>query len=145
VDCHNQNLVMAETPQPAGDSEQMQTTEGGTDTETVDVSILGGRKFTGRWRPPKKMTMVSVLGGREIDLREAEIPADGITINIVGLIGGTHVIVPDGINVEVSGFSGLGGRRVDSHAEPGAPGERVVRLNVFGALGGLKVESQEPD
>lgn len=134
---------MAETPQPAGDSEQMQTTGAVTDSGTIDVSILGGRKFTGRWRPPKTMTMVGVLGGREIDLREAEIPADGITINVIGLIGGTHVIVPDGINVEVSGFSGLGGRRVDSHAEPGAPGERVVRLNVFGALGGLKVESQE--
>jgi hypothetical protein len=134
---------MAETPQPAGDSEHMQTTEGGKNSGTIDVSILGGRKFSGRWRPPNTMTMLSVLGGREIDLREAEIPADGITINVVGLIGGTHVIVPDGVNVEVSGFSGLGGRRVDSHAEPGGPGERVVRLNVFGALGGLKVESQE--
>jgi hypothetical protein len=52
------------------------------------------------------------------------------------------VIVPDGVNVEVSGFSGLGGRRVDSHAEPGAPGKSVVRLHVFGAVGGLKVESR---
>jgi hypothetical protein len=129
---------MEGTPQPTGDSEQ-QTTESGT----IDVSIVGGRRFKGRWRPPKKMTMVSVLGGREIDLREAEIPAEGITINVIGLIGGTHVIVPDGINVEVSGFSGLGGRRVDSRAEPGAAGERVVRLHVFGVLGGLRVESRE--
>ena len=87
---------MAKTPQPAGGSGEIQMTEGRTDTGTIDVSILGGRKFTGRWRPPKRMTMVSVLGGREIDLREAEIPSDGITINVVGLIGGTHVIVPDG-------------------------------------------------
>ena len=86
---------MEGTPQPTGDTEQ-QTTESGT----IDVSILGGRKFKGRWRPPKKMTLVSVIGGREIDLREAEIPSEGITINVVGLVGGTHVIVPDGINVE---------------------------------------------
>ena len=130
---------MEGTPQATGDSEQ-QTTDSGT----IDVSILGGRKFKGRWRPPKKMTLVSVIGGREIDLREAEIPSEGITINVVGLVGGTRIIVPDGINVEVSGFSGLGGRRVDSRAEPGAPGERVVRLHIFGALGGLKVESREP-
>jgi hypothetical protein len=111
------------------------------ESRTTDVSIIGGRKFTGRWRPPKDMTLVSVVGGREIDLCEAEIDPDGVTINVVGLIGGTHVIVPDGINVEISGFSGLGGRKVDSHAEPGASGARVVRLRVFGVLGGLKVES----
>jgi Cell wall-active antibiotics response 4TMS YvqF len=108
---------------------------------TTDVAIIGGRKFTGCWRPAKAMTLVSVLGGREIDLREAEIDPDGVTINVVGLIGGTHVIVPDGINVQISGFSGLGGRKVDSRAEPGTSGDRVVRLRVFGVLGGLKVES----
>ena len=72
----------------------MQTTGAVTDSGTIDVSILGGRKFTGRWRPPKTMTMLSVLGGREIDLREAEIPADGITINVVGLIGERRSLFP---------------------------------------------------
>ena len=88
------------------------------------------------------MTLVGVLGGREIDLREAEIDPDGVTINVIGLIGGTHVIVHDGVNVEVSGFSGFGGRRIDSRAEPGPSGARVVRLRVFGIVGGLKVESR---
>ena len=86
-----------------------QTAESSSASRTVDVSILGGRKFKGRWRPPRTMTLVSLLGGRELDFREAEIPPEGITINAFGLIGGTHVIVPDGVNVEVSGFSGLGG------------------------------------
>jgi hypothetical protein len=128
-------------PQPA-DKPEMETAESSTGSRTTDVSILGGRKFTGRWRPPKEMTLIGVLGGREIDLREAEIDPDGVTINVVGLIGGTHVIVPDGVNVEVSGFSGLGGRRIDSRAEPGPSGARVVRLRVFGIVGGLKVESR---
>lgn len=132
---------MEEPPQPADDPET-KTAESSTGTRTTDVSILGGRKFKGRWRPPKEMTLVGVLGGREIDLREAEIDPDGVTINVIGLIGGTHVIVPDGLNVEVSGFSGFGGRRVDSRAEPGPSGARVVRLRVFGIVGGLKVESR---
>jgi hypothetical protein len=130
----------SQTPEDPG-----QTAEGTSGSRTIDVSILGGRTFTGRWRPPKTMTLVSLLGGTELDLREAEIPPEGITINAFGVIGGTHVIVPDGVNVEVSGFSGLGGRSIDSHAEPGAPGKSVVRLNVFGALGGLRVESQPAD
>jgi hypothetical protein len=128
--------------QSAGDPTETKTAESMTGSRTTDVSILGGRTFSGRWRPPKEMTLVSVLGGREIDLRQAEIDPEGVTINVVGLIGGTHVIVPDGVNVEVSGFSGLGGRRIDSRAQPGPSGTRVVRLRVFGALGGLKVESR---
>jgi predicted membrane protein len=132
---------MEEPPQAAGNQKEPETVESRTGSRTTDVSIVGGRKFTGRWRPPKEMTLVSVLGGREIDLREAAIDPDGVTINVVGLIGGTHVIVPDGVNVEVSGFSGLGGRRVDSRAEPGPSGARLVRLRVFGVVGGLKVES----
>ena len=132
---------MEEPPQPA-DVPETKTAESSTGTRTTDVSILGGRKFKGRWRPPKEMTLVGVLGGREIDLREAEIDPDGVTINVIGLIGGTHVIVPDGVNVEVSGFSGFGGRRIDSRAEPGPSGARVVRLRVFGIVGGLMVESR---
>jgi hypothetical protein len=123
-------------PQPTGDSDRVQTTESGT----FDVSILGGRKFKGRWRPPRTMTLVSVIGGRELDLRAAEIPVEGITINAISLIGGTHVIASDGLNVEVSGFSGLGGRRVDSNANPGSPSAPRVRLRVFSLVGGLKVE-----
>jgi hypothetical protein len=132
---------MEEPPQPA-DHPESKTAESSTGPRTTDVSILGGRKFKGRWRPPKEMTLVGVLGGREIDLREAEIDPDGVTINVIGLIGGTHVIVPDGVNVEVSGFSGFGGRRIDSRAEPGPSGARVVRLRVFGIVGGLKVGSR---
>ena len=65
-----------------------QTAQSSSVSRTIDVSILGGRKFKGRWRPPKTMTLVSLLGGRELDLREAEIPPEGITINAFGLIGG---------------------------------------------------------
>jgi hypothetical protein len=128
---------MGDKSQPASEADPVQRTESGT----FDVSILGGRKFKGRWRPPTTMTLVSVIGGRELDLREAEIPAtDGVTINAISLVGGTHVIVPDGLNVEVSGFSGLGGRKVDSKANPGSPSAPHVRLRVFSLVGGLKVE-----
>jgi hypothetical protein len=110
-------------------------------TRTLDISILGGRKLTGRWRPAKRMTSVSVLGGCHIDLRQAEIAQDGITILRFALIGGTHVIAPDGLAVQLDGFSVFGGRRTESQADPGPPGAPVVRLRVFSLVGGVKVES----
>jgi hypothetical protein len=109
---------------------------------TLDVAILGGRKFTGRWRPAKRTSLVSLIGGCHIDLREAEIPGDGITITRIALVGGTHVVAPPGLPVQVEGFSVLGGRRVDAGAEAGDPGAPLVRLRVFSFVGGLKVENR---
>ncbi len=139
---------MGETPEPTPERPAEQRagspTRPGDDEQerTIDVSIVGGRKLTGRWRPAKRMTLVSVLGGCHIDLRQAEIADDGITITRFGLIGGTHAIVPDGVAVRVGGFSVLGGRRVDSRADPGPPGAPLVLLRVFGLVGGVKVESR---
>jgi hypothetical protein len=90
------------------------------------------------------MTSVSVFGGCHIDLREAEIAGDGITIVRFALIGGTHVIARDGVAVHLDGFSVFGGRRLDSHADPGPPGAPLVRLRVFSLVGGVKVESERP-
>lgn len=112
-----------------------------TGDRTVDVAILGGRKFTGRWRPARRMTLVSLIGGCHIDLREAEIQGDGITITRIALVGGTHVVAPPSVPVLVEGFSVLGGRRIDAGAEAGDPGAPLVRLQVFSVFGGLKVEN----
>ncbi len=87
------------------------------------------------------MTSVSLIGGCHIDLREAEIPQDGATITRIALVGGTHVVVPARVPVQVEGFSVLGGRRVDGGAEAGDPGAPLVRLRVFSVVGGLMVET----
>jgi hypothetical protein len=42
------------------------------------------------------------------------------------------------VRVEVSGFSLLGGRRVDL-SEEGGPDAVVVRLRAFGIVGGVRV------
>jgi integrase len=141
--------TMGETPAPTSDGpsrqEDVTQTRPGSDrgTRTIDVGILGGRKLTGRWRPATRMTSVSVLGGCHIDLREAEIADDGVTIIRFALVGGTHVIVPDGVAIQLDGFSVLGGRRVDSHADPSPTRAPLVRLRVFSLVGGVKVESEK--
>jgi hypothetical protein len=57
-------------------------------------------------------------------------------------VGGTHLIVPDDIAVQVSGFSVFGGRRVDSSADPEPSEAPLVRLRLLAFWGGLKVESR---
>jgi hypothetical protein len=110
---------------------------------SIDVSIFGGRKLIGHWRPAKRMTSISILGGSHIDLSEAAIAEGGTTITRFALIGGTHVIVPDGVGVRVTGLSVFGGRRVDTGAESGTQESRLVLLRVFSLVGGVKVESRK--
>jgi len=56
----------------------------------------------------------------------------------VSLLGGVLVAVPPGIRVEVSGFSLIGGTRVDAGPEPG-PGAPAVRIRAFSLLGGTRI------
>jgi hypothetical protein len=93
----------------------------------------------GTWRVPPKTVAVTLIGGADLDLRHAELEAPVATVTKVSLIGGVHVTVPPGVRVEVSGFSLIGGKRIeDAPASPGAP---TLRINAWGLIGGVRVNT----
>jgi hypothetical protein len=99
------------------------------------LSILGGLRRDGRFATGPSATLVTLIGGLALDLREAEIPAGGLTLTKVSLIGGTSLVVPPGTGVEVRGFNLLGGRKV----EPTPTGAPLIRVRAFGIVGGVSV------
>ncbi len=64
------------------------------------VAVMGAGDRTVRWRPWRRTRVVAVMGGSELDLREAEIGGPEIQITAVALMGGIDVIVPDRVEVE---------------------------------------------
>jgi DUF1707 SHOCT-like domain/Cell wall-active antibiotics response LiaF, C-terminal len=108
------------------------------------VSVLGGLDRRGRWRVPRRLTVISVLGGTDLDLRQAQIADDEVTITIVDVLGGVDLYVPEGIEVDVGGVSLLGG--LDEHGSDVAPrpGTPLVRVKVFSLLGGVDVWHVRP-
>ncbi len=104
----------------------------------VAVPLIGGLRRSGAIALRPSTTLVTLIGGANLDLTEARIPASGSTFTKVSLIGGVSVVVPPGVRVEVGGFSLIGGRNVEQPADlpPTAP---VLRIRAWGVIGGVRV------
>jgi hypothetical protein len=107
------------------------------------VAVMGGSERKGRWRVASRVNAVAVMGGCEVDLRDAEIEAPEIVITAIAVMGGIEVIVPEGVEVELGGFVLMGGKgsKVRGTPRPGAP---RVRVRAFGLMGGISVETPRP-
>jgi predicted membrane protein len=108
----------------------------GTRTEW-HFSLLGGREIRGKLRLDHNIASISVIGGFDIDLSQAEIVAPEVTITKISVIGGIDAVVPENARVEVSGFNLIGGRRIDA----GSPADNAptVRVRAYTILGGVKI------
>ena len=102
------------------------------------VSPIGGLRIRGPWRMDRHVIVVSLVGGARLDLSQAQLAAPQVMLTKVSLVGGTKVTVPPGIRVEASGFSLIGGTRIDAGPQPG-PGAPIVRIRAFALVGGIRI------
>src|SRR5262249_43490971 len=83
--------VPAPAPVPAGGVNRV----GGEPTSQGAVAILGGFSRKGEWVVPRNFNAVAILGGGEIDLREARFSEPVVTIHAVTIMGGIEITVPE--------------------------------------------------
>jgi hypothetical protein len=111
---------------------------GGTPRSKFSVAIMSGARRMGRWVVPRNYVGVAVMGGIELDLREAQFSEPEVTIHAYTLMGGIEITVPEDVDVDVSGFAFMGG--FDHNASgPGVPGAPRVRIIGFALMGGVDV------
>jgi hypothetical protein len=91
-------------------------------------------------RAERHITILGGIRGANLDLTQAEFAAPEVTITRMSLLGGLHVVVPPGTNVDVTGFRVLGGRDIRV-AEASVPGAPTVHLRTYSLLGGVTVRS----
>ncbi len=106
------------------------------------VAVMSGHSTKGRWRISGKTNAVAVMGGCDMDLRRAEIEGPEVEITAVAFWGGIDIIVPEGFDVELRGFSFMGGRDLKLRDVPIVPGSPRIVVRGFAVMGGIDVKSR---
>lgn len=103
------------------------------------LAIMGGASRRGRMRLSGKVNVVAVMGGDEIDLREAEIEGDELTVNVFALMGGSSIYVPDSVELELVGTAIMGGSNERGSSRQPRPGAPLIRVRFLAIMGGVEV------
>lgn len=108
------------------------------------VAFMAGADAKGRWRLSGQITAVAVMGGCTLDLRSAELEGTEVLIKAWAFWGGVDIVLPEGIAVEVSGLSIMGGRSVHMKEVPVVPGSPLVKIRAYPIMGGISIRSRPP-
>ncbi len=106
------------------------------------LGVMGSGDRRGRWRVPARMTVVNVMGGADLDLREAVLDGPEVEITVWSLMGGSDIVVPEGVHVELGGFAVMGGN--DLRLEARAPAARRAGRARQGVVADGRHGRQEP-
>jgi hypothetical protein len=105
------------------------------------VAILGGHDRKGPWTPARKTTVLTLMGGAELDFREARLGPGVTQIEIFAMMGGVEIIVPPGIAVDSAGFALMGGfGHGPGRTEAMPPDAPVLRVSGICVMGGVDIQ-----
>ncbi len=103
------------------------------------VAVMGDTKRKGKWRIESEIGAVAVMGDVTIDLREAEVRSNEIDIVATCVMGDIKIIVPDGVDVQLSGVTIMGDKKVRVVEAPPGQHAPVVRVRGYVVMGDIKV------
>lgn len=112
----------------------------GTEGSAVGIALLGGFQRKGRWTIGRRFTAARLMGGGEIDLREANFAGPEVVITCWAVMGGVNIVVPPGVEVDVRGLGIMGGFDAGEDGVPGDPGAPRVIVKGLALMGGVGVE-----
>jgi len=102
-------------------------------------SMMGGQTRKGVWEIGAEHHAFTLMGGIDLDLREAVFAADEVVINAVAVMGGIDIYVNAHTRVSVEGMGVMGDfdqarDKVEAQLGPDSPTVRVKGVALMGAV-----------
>lgn len=106
------------------------------------VAIMSGFERSGTWTVPEHLTVLCVMGGANLDLRQASYAADEVVITVNAIMGGASIVVGPHTRVVLEGTGIMGGYSgpsglVAAELDDSSP---TVRVRGVAIWGGVSVE-----
>ncbi len=101
------------------------------------VAVMSEDRFDAPVRPDEAVGAYAVMGSAKLDLRRADLP-DGVHVDVRSVMGEVDVWVPDGADVQMTGASIMGERKLELPAGGSGP---LVYLNAVAIMGSVRVRS----
>ena len=114
---------------------------GTTRTISRVVSVMGDQRRSGRWRLPRRLTAWSVMGDVYLDLTSVVCAESEVELRLTSVMGDVEVLLPDGVEVELTGFDVMGDRDLALAPVPRVPGTPLIRVRAHAVMGDVLVRS----
>ncbi len=109
------------------------------DSRRMVSAFFRTERRDGRWVLPDGLSVTAMLGQVDLDLREALLQGQRVTVRAM-LIGGTlRIFVPDGMAVEITGSTALPTKKINGNGPEPGPGVPVVEVRTMGLGGRVRV------
>ena len=103
------------------------------------LGIFSSTERSGRLRIRRRVGSFVLFGNVDLDLRQATLEGDTITIVLFTIFGAADIYVPEGVEVDLHGLSIFAGKDLNGEDVPPRPGTPLVRIYAFSLFAGVDV------
>lgn len=107
------------------------------------IAVMASTVRRGRWHLRPFSRVVAVMGECVLDLRQVEVETRQSHILAVALMGSIQVIVPEGIDVDLSGAAVMGSKELRGGSTRPLPGSPTVHVTCCALMGEVQVRVKQ--
>ena len=134
-------------PEAAGMREEVPEVSTAANVRAADsmLVIMSGAQRQGSWRVPKKLRVVTVMGGIDLDFRDAVFGPGVTEVHVTSVMGGIAIIVPPHLQVVCEGASIMGMfEGLDQGTRQWDPEAPLLRITGSAIMGALEIATRSP-
>jgi hypothetical protein len=102
-------------------------------------ALFSSTRRDGRMRVRRRILCLVGFGNIDLDLRQAALEGDVVTVIGFAAFGALDVYVPEGVEVDLHGLTVFGHKNARGKDLPPLPGTPLVRVYTFGMFAGIDV------